>query len=66
MKRKRPTNQELKAAIISEIISRLQNAKTEEELEAVNDLAEDAITAGILTQAKADRLWDDFAPSIEN
>jgi hypothetical protein len=56
MKSKRPTKQEKQAAIISKITSGLLNAKTMEDLEAVNDLAEDAITAGILTEAKADRL----------
>ena len=47
------------------IFNGLQDAKTEEDLEAVNDLADDAVAAGILTQEEVDALWDDFAPFIE-
>ena len=62
MKKKTPTADKWRALIFN----RLQNAKTEEDLEAVNDLADDAVAAGILTQEEVDALWDDFEPSIES
>lgn len=50
--------------IVSSIIDRLQSAKTEEDLEEVNELADDAVAAGWLTQREVDALWDDFAPDL--
>ena len=50
----------------AKIINGLQDAKTEDDLEAVNDLADEAVAAGLLTQEEVDALWDDFAPSIES
>lgn len=57
---KKPTSEELRARIFNV----LQDAKTEADLEAVSDLADEAVAAGVLTQDEVDELWDDFAPSI--
>lgn len=59
---KKLTTEEVRALIFNG----LQDAKTEEDLEAVNDLADDLVVAGLLTQEEVDALWDDFAPSIES
>lgn len=48
------------------IFNGLLNAKTEEDLEAVSDLADEAVIVGALTQEEVDALWDDFEPIIEN
>jgi hypothetical protein len=48
------------------IFNELLDAKTEEDLEDVADLAGEAVTAGVLTQEEVDAIWDDFEPSIEN
>lgn len=57
---KKPTSEELRARIFNV----LHDAKTEADLEAVSDLADEAVAAGVLTQDEVDELWDDFAPSI--
>lgn len=59
---KKLTTQEVRTLIFNGLL----DAKTEEDLEAVNDLADDAVAAGLMTQEEVDALWDDFAPSIES
>ncbi|MBO5123409.1 MAG: hypothetical protein J6B99_09665 [Oscillospiraceae bacterium] len=50
----------------AKIMQVLMDAKTEEDLEAVNDLADDAVGAGWLTQEEVDALWEGFEPDLTN
>ena len=50
--------------IVSELINRLQDTKTEEDLEAASDLADEAVLMGALTNKNVVEIWDDFAPSL--
>ena len=57
---KKLTDKELRSLILQ----MLMEAKTEEDLEAANDLADEAVAAGRMTQEEVDALWDDFAPNL--
>jgi polyhydroxyalkanoate synthesis regulator phasin len=46
----------------AKIVQGVTIAKTEEDLEEVSELADDAVAAGWLTQREVDALWDDFVP----
>jgi hypothetical protein len=59
---KAPTAREWWALIFNGLL----DAKTEEDLEAVADLADEAVLAGVLTQEEVDALWADFEPIIES
>lgn len=57
---------EIKKKAWAEIFNGVVNAKTEEDLEAINDIANDYVCAGILTQHEVDAIFDDFEPIIES
>ena len=50
----------------AKIVQGLWAAKTEEDLEAVNDLADAAVGAGWLTQEEVDAIWEEFEPGLTN
>lgn len=46
------------------LVQKLLAAKTEDDLEEANDLADELVTAGIVTQEEVDALWDDLEPDL--
>ena len=50
----------------AKIVQGLMAAKTEEDLEAVNDLTDAAVGAGWLTQEEVDAIWEEFEPDLTN
>lgn len=46
------------------LVQKLLAAKTEDDLEKVNDLADELVTAGIVTQEEVDALWGDLEPDL--
>lgn len=46
------------------MVQKLLTAKTEDDLEEVNDLADELVTAGIVAQEEMDALWDDLEPDL--
>ena len=53
-----------KEEIRSKVVTMLLKAKTEEELEAAADLADEAVIIGAMTQDEVDAMWDDLEPDI--
>ena len=58
--RKKRTPEEWRSLLVQKLLA----AKTEDDLEEANDLADELVTAGIVTQEEVDALWDDLAPNL--
>lgn len=65
-KRLKVAKRQMRTVLRTAIIGGLQNAKTEKDLDATADLADDAVVAGLITQEEVDAWWDDFAPPVES
>lgn len=61
-------NAETAKILRAKLLQGLFSAKTEADLEALSDMADHLVLAGVMTQREVDALWGDFAPSpyVEN
>lgn len=46
------------------LVWKLMAARTEDDLMEANDLADELVIAGIVTQEEVDALWDDLEPDL--
>lgn len=57
---KKRTPREWTSLLVQELLA----ARTENDLKEANNLADELVTAGIVTQEEVDALWDDLEPDL--